>query len=183
MGSPFFILSNKGESQIIVTKSSPILVPKSLFDLGHVEDYLRLQYDVSKAGHILQDEIEDYISISYLDKTENDCLTQLEPRHYQHITTFLYNILHRAIADKAANCLCLSIQDECIHFFLEKDNRLQLVNDIAITSDYDILYHALNILKQYGLDPDNCVVYLHNGSESLAELLSEYTDVTLLTLT
>ena len=183
MGSPFFILSNKGESQIIVTKSSPILVPKVLFDARHIEDYLRLQYDVSKAGHILQDEIEDYISVSYLDKTENDCLTQLEPRYYQHITTFLYNILHRVIANKAANCLCLSIQDECIHFFLEKGNRLLLVNDIAITSDYDILYHALNILNQYGVDPDDCVVYLHNGNDTLAELLSEYTDVTLLKLT
>lgn len=180
MAAPFFILSNKGISQIIVTKSSPILVPKELFDSQHIEDYLKLQFDLSQVGHIICDQIENYVSISYLDKTENDCLLQLSPRQYQHISTFLYHIIHRKAFNKCPNCLCVSVQDEQLHYFLEKDNQLLLVNNIGITSDYDILYHLLNILKQHEIGTEDFMVYLHNGNETLTELISEYLDVTLL---
>lgn len=180
MAAPFFILSNKGTSQIIVTKSSPILIPKDLFDPQHIEDYLKLQFDLSQAGHIICNEIEDYISLTYLDKEENDCLLQLSPRQYQHISTFLHHIIHRKAFNKHPHSLCVSIQEGQIHYFLEKDNKLLLVNNIGITSDYDILYHLLNILKQHEIKTDDFMVYLHNGSDTLTELLSEYFDVTLL---
>jgi len=73
--------------------------------------------------------------------------------------------------------LAFIVRDGLVDFWLIKNSDLQLINRLSFTTEFDILYHALNILKQYSIAVEEVLLIMidiNMINKQIPKLLQQY---------
>lgn len=165
------------EILVISNLSIPLLIPKALYDESAAFDYLKMQFDITTPGVIKTDELEDYILLHHLNSEVFNAVKKLTPTFS---CTHQATILHRYISEqpefaKTGNFLSVFVENDSIDILLEKNSKIQLANRFGYSTEYDIFYHCINILKQYHIEPtDIHLVCFNQNNKQLQDLFKQY---------
>lgn len=171
----FFELNDHGlcDVDIIVNILPAVLIPKPLFNKSAAFDALSMQYDISALGQLLTDETGEYTGVYFLRDNELDILKKINiTPHFVHLMTLL---TRQIISENVKNQLFLFIHEPFVEIILGKEKKIILSNRFNYTSDFDILYFTMNLLKQFEIKPEDCRLKIYPKPEaSLRNLLGSY---------
>ena len=175
----FFSFSdNEIESiDVIFDLFPPILIPKELYNDSIAYDSLGFQFDISCLGQLLSEEIQEYRAAYFINQNELNIFQKINIKpHFMHISSLIFQYLQsHYIFQSGSNTISLFINDLYADFILIKSQKINLVNRFHFTSEFDILYYLLNLIKQFGIKTDNCkiILFLNQGNK-LYELLAKH---------
>jgi hypothetical protein len=174
----FFALSdNETETvDVIFDLFSPILIPKELYNESIAYDALGVQFDISCLGQLISEGIEEYRAVYFINHNELNLLQKINIKPYFiHISGLIFQYLQAHSVSQSDNTVSLFINDSYADSILIKSQKINLINRFNFTSEFDILYYLLNLIKQYGIKIDNCkIILFRNQSNKLSELLTKY---------
>lgn len=160
---------DKNKKIVLVNNFPPLLIPTQFYHPEYQKAYLAFQFDTEEIGEIFATELENYTALFFLTKQDFLSLNQQYINvEFQHQLFYYYFKLKKLPNhNKNTNQLTFIVHDDFVDFWLIKNNDLQLINRLSFTTEYDLLYHALNILKQYRI--------------AVEELLLVFIDITMTT--
>ncbi len=162
---------------VISNITTPILIPKVLFDETAKEDYIHLHYDVQEPITVFQEELSDYYLLYFLSETLKAILEQIgSTLSWRHLTGLLYSQLQQfEHYSPKSGWFSLFIEEHSVDFIFEKEGKLQIINRFEYSSEFDILYQILNICKQFQLHPSIVSILLScSENEKIELLLKQY---------
>lgn len=176
--SSFFPVTDTGPVGVIVDVAPPVLIPEPLFDMESAPSYLKLQFETSGIGKILTDQLDPYISLYFIDKETDHILdkTEVDLEFVHQSTLFCRYIDSPNFSFSENSSFLLYIDKQYAGYCMFKEGKIQLINRFGYTTGYDILYHYLNILKQYRMETRQTRLFLYNTiSKEYTELFKTYT--------
>ncbi|MDR3047234.1 MAG: DUF3822 family protein [Bacteroidales bacterium] len=166
-----FFGKNCNDITLIASKNPPILIPKSLYDSDLKEQYIKLNCKIPEDSAIFEDEIDNYISIYYIDSQLIKPFAALN-YHCIHLSTLLYRYVHQPeIEMNAPHLFALYNNDNKVDFIFKKNHNLEIINSFHYSSEYDIYYLFLNIAKQHQISINDIQVLIFNDPHKSIEKL------------
>jgi hypothetical protein len=172
-------LNEKNEKIVLVNNFPPLLIPTQFYLREYQKEYLAFQFDMEEIGEIFETEIENYIALFFLSKQDYLFVNQqYENVEFQHELLYYYfKVKNLANSKKNSNQLAFIVRDGLVDFWLIKNSDLQLINRLSFTTEFDILYHALNILKQYSIAVEEVLLIMIDINvinKQIPKLLQQY---------
>ena len=174
----FFSLSNNEIEtvDVIFDLFPPILIPKEIYNEAIAYDALGSQFDLSVVGQLLSEEIQEYYATYFINHNELNLFQKININpHFIHLSSLMFQYLQTHYISKSDNTVSLFIHDSHADSILIKSQKINLINRFNFTSELDILYYLLNLIKQFGIKVDNCkIILFRNQNNKLSELLIKY---------
>ncbi len=175
----FFNTGDPDKSGIMVMDDihPPVLIPKELFEGDNAIDYLKLQYQIEEPVKIYQDELGEYISLYFVKNEVVNALDKLPATcQFKHLTTLLYDHVHQhVLSGNTPGLLTFFMHEDFVDFILEKEGQIILINRFPFTTEFDVLYYTLNMVKQYGMETSTLELLLCNGTnKKIISVLKDY---------
>jgi hypothetical protein len=133
-----------------------VLMPESKFSISAAEDFLSLIYGESNRDDIKHDPIHAGDKMVNAYRVKKSLLEwvgrQFILYHPHHTYTKIISCL---LANKIPETAFVKLQVYAAHFIIAvtKNAQLQLIQSFTYQAEEDILYHVMNILHQFQMDP------------------------------
>lgn len=168
-----FILDDRDSQTptVLVFQQPPVLVPTEVFQLEKKLEYLSLYVDLDEFSEVFCEEIGDYQGVYALSQQDLFLLKREHPQfQVRHLILYAYQQFHLRGLTSFDNTLALLLHDDIADFWVEKDGKLQLLNQFRFPTDTDGLYLAMNLLVQ-------CHIEFHDGNVLLCDLTRNHSDL------
>jgi hypothetical protein len=168
-----FKTHNLGSSQfseVVVVHSNNLFsfVPKSLFDVNELANYLKFNTKILANDHIAYDELENYDIVNvYLPfvNINNYVFDLFGEFEYKHNGTVLVQaLLNNSGANKEPICY-VHIDGQQMDITIIAQKKLLYYNSFTITSKEDFIYYLLFTLEQLKLDTERTKLQLFGSIE------------------
>lgn len=168
-------LGKKQFSEVIVIHRNIFfgLVPKALFDINELANYLKFNTKLLSNDHIVYDEIKNYDIINVYVPFVNinnyifDLFGEFE---FQHTgTVMIQSLLNNKPNGKKPVCYVYVAQKEMDITIIEQ-KKLLLYNSHNFNTHEDFIYYLLFSFEQLGLDTENTVLKLFGDIEEGDEI-------------
>ena len=168
-----FNTHNLGSSQfseVVVVHSNNLFsfVPKSLFDVNELANYLKFNTKILANDHIAYDELENYDIVNVYVPFVNinnyvfDLFGEFEYKH--NGTVLVQALLNNSGASKEPICY-VHIDGQQMDITIIAQKKLLYYNSFAITSKEDFIYYLLFTLEQLKLDTERTKLQLFGSIE------------------
>ena len=168
-----FKTHNLGSSQfseVVVVHSNNLFsfVPKSLFDVNELANYLKFNTKILANDHIAYDELDNYdIVIVYVPfvNINNYVFDLFGEFEYKHNGTVLVQaLLNNSGANKEPICY-VHVDGQQMDITIIAQKKLLFYNSFTITSKEDFIYYLLFTLEQLKLDTELTKLQLFGSIE------------------
>ncbi len=168
-----FKTHNLGSSQfseVVVVHSNSLFsfVPKSLFDLNELANYLKFNTKILANDHIAYDELDNYDIVNVYVPFVNinnyvfDLFGEFEYKH--NGTVLVQALLNNSGANKEPICY-VHIEGQQMDITIIAQKKLLFYNSFTFTSKEDFIYYLLFTLEQLKLDTESTKLQLFGSIE------------------
>ncbi len=168
-----FKTHNLGSSQfseVVVVHSNSLFsfVPKSLFDVNELANYLKFNTKILANDHIAYDELDNYDIVTVYVPFVNinnyvfDLFGEFEYKH--NGTVLVQALLNNSGANKEPICY-VHIEGQQMDITIIAQKKLLFYNSFTITSKEDFIYYLLFTLEQLKLDTESTKLQLFGSIE------------------
>ncbi len=168
-----FKTHNLGSSQfseVVVVHSNSLFsfVPKSLFDVNELANYLKFNTKILANDHIAYDELDNYDIVNVYVPFVNinnyvfDLFGEFEYKH--NGTVLVQALLNNSGANKEPICY-VHFEGQQMDITIIAQKKLLLYNSFTITSKEDFMYYLLFTLEQLKLDTESTKLQLFGSIE------------------
>jgi len=168
-----FKTHNLGSSQfseVVVVHSNSLFsfVPKSLFDVNELANYLKFNTKILANDHIAYDELDNYDIVNVYVPFVNinnyifDLFGEFEYKH--NGTVLVQALLNNSGANKEPICY-VHIDGQQMDITILAQKKLLFYNSFTITSKEDFIYYLLFTLEQLKLDTERTKLQLFGSIE------------------
>ena len=163
-------LSSNQFSEVVVVHSNNLfsLVPKSLFDVNELANYLKFNTKILANDHIAYDELDNYDIVTVYVPFVNinnyvfDLFGEFEYKH--NGTVLVQALLNNSGANKEPICYVHS-EGQQMDITIIAQKKLMFYNSFTITSKEDFIYYLLFTLEQLKLDTESTKLQLFGSIE------------------
>ena len=163
-------LSSSQFSEVVVVHSNNLfsLVPKSLFDVNELANYLKFNTKILANDHIAYDELDNYDIVTVYVPFVNinnyifDLFGEFEYKH--NGTVLVQALLNNSGANKEPICYVHS-EGQQMDITIIAQKKLLFYNSFTITSKEDFIYYLLFTLEQLKLDTESTKLQLFGSIE------------------
>ena len=163
-------LSSSQFSEVVVVHSNNLfsLVPKSLFDVNELANYLKFNTKILANDHIAYDELDNYDIVTVYVPFVNinnyvfDLFGEFEYKH--NGTVLVQALLNNSGANKEPICYVHS-EGQQMDITIIAQKKLMFYNSFTITSKEDFIYYLLFTLEQLKLDTESTKLQLFGSIE------------------
>jgi len=164
-------------SEVIVVHSNSLfsLVPKSLFDVNELANYLKFNTKILANDHIAYDELENYDMVNVYVPFVNinnyifDLFGEFEYKH--NGTVLVQALLNNSGANKEPICY-VHVDSQQMDIVVIAQKKLLFYNSFSITSKEDFIYYLLFTMEQLHLDTESTKLKLFGTIEEGDEVYS-----------
>ena len=168
-----FKTHNLGSSQfseVVVVHSNNLFsfVPKSLFDVNELANYLKFNTKILANDHIAYDELDNYDIVNVYVPFVNinnyvfDLFGEFEYKH--NGTVLVQALLNNSGANKEPICY-VHVDGQQMDITIIAQKKLLFYNSFTITSKEDFIYYLLFTLEQLNLDTERTKLQLFGSIE------------------
>lgn len=168
-----FKTHNLGSSQfseVVVVHSNNLFsfVPKSLFDVNELANYLKFNTKILANDHIAYDELDNYDIVNVYVPFVNinnyvfDLFGEFEYKH--NGTVLVQALLNNSGANKEPICY-VHIDGQQMDITIIAQKKLLFFNSFIITSKEDFIYYLLFTMEQLNLDTERTKLQLFGSIE------------------
>ena len=170
--------TNQQTPTVLVCQQPPVLVPTEVFQLEKKLEYLSLYMDLDEFSEVFYEEIGEYQGLYALSQQDLFNLKREYPQlSVRHLSLYAYQQFHQRGLTSFDNTLALLLHGDTADFWLERECKLQLLNQFRFPTDTDGLYLAMNLLVQCHIDFSDGNILLCDLSKehaALIELMKQY---------
>ncbi|MBT8308071.1 MAG: DUF3822 family protein [Maribacter sp.] len=156
--------------EVVVVHSNGLFsfVPKSLFDVNELANYLKFNAKILANDHIAYDEIHNYDMVNVYVPFVNinnyifDLFGEFEYKH--NGTVLVQGLLKNPALHKEPVCY-VHLDGKQLDITIIAQKKLLLYNSFTITSKEDFIYYLLFTLEQLELDVESTKVLLYGTIE------------------
>lgn len=169
--------------RVAVSNQHFTLVPETLFDPAHQQDYLHLHSDLNQTQDLVQyyrHSSMEAVNIFALDSKLKQTIDQLFPEHavqYVHQTsTIIKGILHLAGRSKEKN-LYLFVERNYVTVLVVNESGLQFCNIFHYLSPEDFIYYIVFVMQEQKLNPEQETIHVWGDithDSALFNILQKY---------
>jgi len=157
-------------SEVVVVHSNNLFsfVPKSLFDVNELANYLKFNTKILANDHIAYDELDNYDIVNVYVPFVNinnyifDLFGEFEYKH--NGTVLVQGLLNNSGANKEPICY-VHIAGQQMDITIIAQKKLLFYNSFTITSKEDFIYYLLFTLEQLNLDTESIKLKLFGTIE------------------
>jgi len=162
-------------SEVVVVHSNGLfsLVPKSLFDVNELANYLKFNSKILADDHIAYDELDNYDMVNVYVPFVNinnyifDLFGEFEYKH--NGTVLVQALLNNSGAGKEPICYA-HLDGHQMDITIIAQKKLLFFNSFNITSKEDFIYYLLFTMEQLKLDTESTKLKLFGSIEEGDEL-------------
>ncbi|NQY07087.1 MAG: DUF3822 family protein [Flavobacteriaceae bacterium] len=176
-------LSGLSFNQVIVTHVNELatLVPKDLFDVKYLADYLKFNNKIFASDFIAHDEIENHdimsIYVPFVN-INNYFIDKFGQFIYQHYSTTLIKTIIDNNRYNLNKKVYAHIQNKQFELVVIDSGKLVFFNSFIYETSEDFIYYTLFAFEQLGLDPEkvdfNFIGEIQNEEHALFTIASQY---------
>ena len=162
-------------SEVVVVHSNSLFsfVPKSLFNVNELANYLKFNTKILANDHIAYDELDNYDIVNVYVPFVNinnyvfDLFGEFEYKH--NGTVLVQALLNNSGANKEPICY-VHIEGQQMGITIIAQKKLLFYNSFTITSKEDFIYYLLFTLEQLNLDTESTKLQLFGSIEEGDEI-------------
>lgn len=147
------------------------LIPGEFYNVAADQPALDLLFGIDPFTNVYRDALSTYDihTVYRLNRPFRETIAaQFPSALHRHLATLLLPVFLKDV--DALHCI---VYPGCIKLYLVKAGSLQLMQHYAYSSATDVLYHLLNVCKQYGMEPSVVALKLSGMIEAASSLYSE----------
>ena len=171
----FFQTSSSDSSvvDVVIANEPPVVVPKELYHEEDAAKFVALQYDVAKMAQTFAVEVESYKLIFFLYQGEQNALERLT---FVKRYSSYWDLICKYVSQEPhpQNMILVVEHEEYLDFYVEKKNKLMLLNRFDYVAAEDELYYIMNVRQQYQLGGAEVRILSGNHRSPLKPLVKKY---------
>ncbi|WP_394749678.1 DUF3822 family protein [Spongiimicrobium salis] len=164
-------------SEVVAIHKNPLfsIVPKALFDVAELANYLKFNTKILANDEVAYDEIESYdmmnvyIPFTNINNYIYDLFGEFEYRHHGSV---LVQTLLNTHSNSSTPVCYVHVSKQQMDITIISHKRLQFYNSFQFFTKEDFIYHLLFTLEQLKLDTEKIKLRLFGAIEEDDELYS-----------